>query len=115
MGGAPVSAERPLDDWDRVDAANRDPVPDTRRAVALGLILAQVERALGSGFVFNPARWRTADGYVPYRVLVAAYRTLPSVAALERLQLIRAIQIAQAGPAGQRALDSDIALASGDR
>lgn len=53
----------------------------------LALALFHVERFLGSGFVFNPDRWPTADGYLPYRVCLVAGMAIASVRAGELLGL----------------------------
>ena len=115
MGGDPVQPQRAPDAWDALDAANRDTVPQPERRTRLGLILLQVERTLGSGFVVNRDRWGTADGYVPFRVLVAVYQGLPALWALERLQMARAVNLGQAGEQGKSALEADARLANGER
>lgn len=115
MGGESIPEQRELDDWDRLAAANRDPVEESGKRTSLGLIVLQVERTLGSGFVYDRRRWGTTDGYIPYRVLVAAYQGLPALWALERLQMARAVNLGQAGEQGRSALAADAKLANGER
>lgn len=48
-----------------------------------------MERFFGSEFVFNPARWGTSDGYVPYRVFRVYWFAAVSISAYERLSDIK--------------------------
>lgn len=78
--------------------------------------MLQAERLLGTGFVWNPPRWQTIDGYVPYRVLAAAARGFPALMALDRLQVARGTALGQAtGAKGTSTWDVDLRLARGER
>lgn len=66
-----------------------------------------VERFFGAAFVFNPARWPTADGHLPYRVCVAAAIAIATVRATESLAMTRATMLPHARPT-----DRDEALAA---
>lgn len=49
--------------------------------------MAQAERFWGAAWFHAPARWPTPDGYVPYRVFWAYWRTMESVRASEVLAM----------------------------
>lgn len=100
--------DREPDEWDRLAQLNRDPTPPPTAGVAFPAVARLVEREYGAGWWHNPARWDTLDGYAPYGAVWAAWETMRRARALERLSLIRAIAIARAGEAGQRAMDSDM-------
>ena len=51
--------------------------------------------AKGADWYWNPKRWRTDDGYVPWTVMWSAWRALQAVEAAQRLEFIRAYRIAQ--------------------
>lgn len=70
--------------------------------MSLGLACAQCEAFWGASWYFNPARWDTVDGYVPFPVLWDAWRTMQSVAAWQRLQMMHAVALAQ--PVSEAAL-----------
>lgn len=76
--------------------------------------MVQAEAWLGSAFVYNPTRWGTADGYVPWRVFAAVVRGLPALKALERLQMARAVVLGNAGEHGRGQWDADTRTAKGD-
>lgn len=63
--------------------------------MSLGLACAQCEAFWGASWYFNPQRWATVDGYVPFPVLWDAWRTMQSVAAWQRLQITHAVAMAQ--------------------
>lgn len=67
-----------------------------------------VEREYGAAWWFNPARWETLDGFAPYLAVWEAWETMRRARAWERLSLVRAISVARAGEAGQRAIDTDL-------
>lgn len=71
----------------------------------------QTEAFWGSAWFHNPARWGTADGYVPYRVLWAYWHAMESARALKRLDQIRAGQIVRAGEAARGALETELSEA----
>lgn len=49
------------------------------------------------GAYYNPQRWATADGYMPFRVFQEYATALWPAAALERMNLASAIGLALAG------------------
>lgn len=82
----------------------------------LPLLAAQVERFYGASWYFAPARWGTADGYVPFHIAIDGWRTMQSLMAADRLSMLRAVSLAQPRPeqaqqAVQRLIDADVALA----
>lgn len=92
---APRRRPEELDDWDRLEAANRDPLSEAharaREAAtpepSLALMCAQLEAVMPTWY-YNPGRWETFDGFVPYRLAVLQYRVSQSVKALDRLHLL---------------------------
>lgn len=54
--------------------------------MSLGLACVQCEAFWGASWYWNPHRWGTTDGYVPFPVLWDAWRSMQSVAAWQRLQ-----------------------------
>lgn len=60
--------------------------------------------------VYAPRRWRTHDGVIPYRVLLAYASGLEAVKAGDRLSMAQAIGLAlggeQAGDMAQRELEA---------
>lgn len=68
----------------------------------LGLACAQCEAFYGASWYFDPRRWPTTDGYVPFAVLWDAWRTMQSVAAWQRLQITHAV--AMASPVAESAM-----------
>lgn len=87
--------------------------PDARsgKQVTLGVAAAQCEVAYGASWYWNRARWKTADGYVPFRVLWAAWRRLLAVQANERLSAARSVALAHAGDEGRGLLETEIQAA----
>lgn len=80
--------------------------------MSLGLACAQCEAFWGASWYFNPARWATVDGFVPFQVLWDAWRTMQSVTAWQRLQTMHAVALAQPVSEGavterQRLLDQE--------
>lgn len=63
--------------------------------MTLGLACAQCEAFWGASWYWNPPRWGTVDGYVPFTVLWDAWRSMQSVAAWQRLQVTHAVALAQ--------------------
>jgi hypothetical protein len=58
-----------------------------------GLIDRMVE-ARFPGVYWNPTRWPTADGYIPFRVFDLYAASLATAAALDRMNLAHAIGLA---------------------
>lgn len=56
--------------------------------------MVQCERFFGSDWFYNPSRWRTADGHVPYRTLWAYWYGMEPMMALERITAIRSLTTA---------------------
>jgi hypothetical protein len=48
-------------------------------------VLLHCARFYGPSFVFNPPQWGTADGYIPFRVGVAAGLAIQAIRASESL------------------------------
>lgn len=72
--------------------------------VELGLAARQCELYYGASWYWNPARWGTSDGYVPFGILWDAWRTLQSLTAWQRLQTMQAFILAQPVPDERRHL-----------
>jgi hypothetical protein len=49
------------------------------------------------GLYYNPARWQTADGYIPFPVFDLYAAALWPVAAIERMNMAQAIGLVMAG------------------
>ena len=73
----------------------RRPEPDRRHVAAYALTLC--EWHYGADWYWNPARWRTDDGVVPWAVFLIAVDALMGHLALERWQQSMAALIGQAG------------------
>lgn len=69
--------------------------------MSLGLACAQCAAFWGASWYFNPRRWDTVDGYVPFPVLWDGWRTMQSVSAWQRMQLTQAVALAQPVHEGQ--------------
>lgn len=84
---------------------NRDEYAVQSTRVALEIALLCCERFYGAAFVFNPARWRTADGWVPSRVLWLYWYGTNRARAWERMEYARqrALVSGDASTAAQRA------------
>ena len=87
--------ERPPDEWDALAALNTAPEQAAGYTVSLGLACRQAEAFWGASWYWNPARWGTRDGYVPFPVLWDAWRAMQSVAAWQRMQITQAVALAQ--------------------
>lgn len=100
---------RAADPWDALAAQNTAPEPETSGAtLTIRHALAQCERFYGAGWAFNPARWGTADGGVPYPILWEAWHRMQAITALERLSATSAAARAQGGDAAAHAVDADV-------
>lgn len=64
------------------------------RHVSLTVAATHCELHYGADWYYNPRRWPTADGYVPYRVLWSAFRRLEAWRAVLRLDVARAVSLA---------------------
>lgn len=72
------------------------------RFIPPGLLDQHVEAAF-PGVYFNPARWNTADGYIPFPVFDLYALALWPIPAMDRLNTAHAIGLAFADPkAGAR-------------
>lgn len=77
--------------------------------MTLSVAASQCELRYGAGWYFNPARWRTADGYVPFRLLWPAWRRLQAARAADRLDVARAVSLAhQPGEQAKRLTDAEL-------
>lgn len=63
-------------------------------------MMAQVAHVF-PGMVYAPQLWRTGDGAMPYRVLVAWYQMIPSALALTRMSLAGAVRLGMGGPGAE--------------
>jgi hypothetical protein len=75
------------------------------------LVQLHVEREF-PGIVFNPERWDTIDGYIPWRLFLRYAAALYPVWAMERLRLAASIGLAFASdPKGHQIRDQAVAEA----
>lgn len=101
------------------DPPEDDPVEATRRLNRLhnahgkrrgGITLARAaltcERRLGAGWLYNPARWPTTDGYAPAGIVLLTYAGLAALAAEDRLDRAAAGSVALGGTHAARTLAS---------
>ncbi|MCC7132478.1 MAG: hypothetical protein IT352_07535 [Gemmatimonadales bacterium] len=65
------------------------------------------------GIAWHPDRWRTRDGYIPYRVLMGLQRGLAMVWAQDRLQVARGTALGRGGREARSAWDADVRLMQG--
>lgn len=84
--------------------------------MSLGLACRQCEAFWGASWYWNPARWGTRDGYVPFPVLWDAWRSMQSVTAWQRLMWTKAFALGQPVsqdhlPDRSRAVDAEMQLA----
>lgn len=70
------------------------------RRLSPALLVAHVEREF-PGVYWNPARWGTVDGYVPWRQFLAYAEALFPLWALDRLTLSASIGLAFAPSDGE--------------
>jgi hypothetical protein len=56
-----------------------------------------MEAERGAAWAWNPARWRTHDGYVDYHSFIAAYKVQRRHRATMRLEAIAAVRLGQGG------------------
>ena len=54
----------------------------------------QCEQIYGAGWAYNPRRWNTDDGFVPFKVCWVYWAALDMRSALDTLATVRAIGIA---------------------
>ncbi len=62
--------------------------------MSLALAAVHCERFFGADWYWNPERWGTVDGYAPWMVVLAAWSSVASISAWERLSMMRAIDLA---------------------
>ena len=109
-----VEPTREPDEWDRLEAMQTVPDPSGGgQVVTLETVCRLTELTMGAAWYWNPARWDTWDGYAPYDVVWRAWRTIQQERAFQRLNLVRATTIAQAGERGQTHYDADAREALG--
>ena len=75
-------------------------------------VLTLAERHYGAAWYYAPARWGTADGYVPWDVFLVTWESMQAQWALDRAMGATAALIGHADPEqAQRIIDQDIAAA----
>lgn len=73
-----------------------------------------VEMVMGAAWWHAPDRWQTADGFVPYHVVVEQWELVVALRAWERLNIMRAHRIPQLKDLQRRAaIDVDLREAFG--
>lgn len=79
-------------------------------------LLYDAQREYGAGWYYQPGRWPTSDGVVPWEEFVAASKVLWALRAIERLNTARAIGVAFSGdsPEAQRLRAAEVAEAFPD-
>lgn len=63
--------------------------------MSLGLACVQCQVVLGASWYWNPARWGTSDGVVPFPILWDTWRAMQSVVAWQQLHQMQAVAMAQ--------------------
>lgn len=71
---------------------------------SLELALAEAERFWGATWYWNPARWATPDGYVPWPVFRVAYDAMEALLARRAIAAMNAAAYAHLPPESQRDL-----------
>lgn len=77
--------------------------------------LEDAESQRGSHWIYNPARWGTADGYVDYHSFVAATSALRRHRASQRLELAAAFWLGHGGEQASTLLQQTKREAEGDQ
>lgn len=79
-------------------------------------LLYDAQREYGAGWYYQPGRWPTSDGVVPWTEFLAASKALWAFRAIDRMNTTRAIGVAFAGdtPDGQRVRAAEVAEAFPD-
>ena len=106
----------PPDEWDELIAQNTPPDPQGGgNGLSLALAALHAEHFWGAHWWFNPTRWDTPDGYVPWQVFWVYWQAIRSVRAVERLQVMRATRLAgiEDRTAFRRAMDDEVRDAEG--
>lgn len=73
------------------------------------------QRYWGPDVVYNPQRWRTTDGYIPYHILQLYWLGAVSLMAFERYSAAKAQHMAERSEAGARLSQENLQLAFPDR
>lgn len=60
-------------------------------------VLAECEQVMGAGWVWNPGRWATGDGYVDFHTLLATMPQVRRLAAKQRIETAQAVRMALGG------------------
>lgn len=92
---------RPRDEWDALADINTDkyaPASVVRPTVVRDA-LVECEQVLGAGWVWNPGRWATGDGYVDFHTLLATMPQVKRLRAKQRIQTAQAVRMALGGDA----------------
>lgn len=76
------------------------------RKVTLVTAMVQVQHFF-PGSWYAPQLWRTPDGCMPYHVVWAYVRMIPSVMALQRVSQAKALLIGRGGKEAGRMLEED--------
>jgi hypothetical protein len=76
------------------------------RQLTLASALAQVQHFF-PGSWYAPQRWPTADGCMPYQLVWAYARMVPSLRAMRRLDGVQAILVGRGGPEAARMAEED--------
>lgn len=96
----PDAPAAPLSPWEQLRAQQRREVYGDRGrkggGVSLEVTALCTRAALGETWYWNPARWPTSDGYVPFSVCVLEYIGLQSLDARARLLMADGYALANA-------------------
>jgi hypothetical protein len=63
-----------------------------------------MEAERGAAWAWNPARWRTHDGYVDYHSFIAALKVQRRLMAVHQLQSIVAVRLGHGGDGASGAI-----------
>jgi hypothetical protein len=76
--------------------------------------LAECELTMGAGWVWNPVRWGTVDGYVDYHTLLATSQRLHQLKAKRRIDTALAFQMALGGESATALIRQTERIARGE-
>lgn len=98
-----------LTDLEKIKRAQREQVEGPRnngRAPSVAIIVATVRATYGEAWYYNPERWPTSDGYVPFAVAVVEYAGVQALRAAQRLAYADGFLVAHArSPSVRRDLE----------
>lgn len=93
-----VSAESEIEVIRRAQRAAVRGEAESAAGVSLAVAALSVRAAYGDGWYFNPDRWPTSDGYVPFAVALVEYAGIQTLDVRRRLEVADGYALAHAKP-----------------